>query len=360
MTAQTEGVQQDMMAIAMESAGRVMADVGAAMTTVLCSIGTRLGLFAELAAGGALTSAELAARRRLDERSVREWMYGMASAGYLEADPAGERFALPAGLAMVLGDSSPISLAPGFRLFTAMAQMTDPVVEAFRGDGAVQQDRYPGDLFDAMEQMSANWLETMLVQAWIPAVDGLVDRLRRGAQVADIGCGHGRAVILCARAFPESTFAGFDQFGPNVEHARAAAAAAGVDGRVRFIEADATTSLSGHYDLVTAFSVLHDAPDPVGLLRSVREVIDPDGVLLLLESNVADRPIDNAGPNATILYGTSVLYCLPTSRAGGGPGLGTLGLSPARLRALCGDAGFRSVRQLPAGNPMNSVYEVRP
>ncbi|MDH2429186.1 methyltransferase [Sphaerisporangium sp. TRM90804] len=340
---------------------RVMRDMGGAMTGLLCAIGGRLGLFRELAASGPSTSAELAARTELDERHVREWLLGLTAAGYLEADRASGRFVLPPALAMVVAaEGSPFDLSAGYQLIPALAGMVGDVCESFVTGEGVAQDRYPAELYQAMEEMSASWFDTMLVQQWIPAIDGLPARLQRGGRVADIGCGHGRALIACARAFPESRFVGFDAYGPNVEEAREAAEEAGVADRVTFKRRDATGGLRGTFDLVTAFSVLHDAPEPLPLLRAVHRAVAPDGVFLLLESAAADDPVDNAGPSATVLYGTSLLYCLPASLAEGGPGLGTLGLPPARIREYCGQAGFRSIRALPSANPFNALYEIRP
>jgi 2-polyprenyl-3-methyl-5-hydroxy-6-metoxy-1,4-benzoquinol methylase len=349
------------MAAAMEHMGRVMGDISGAMVSLLCAVGGRLRLFHQMAEAGPVTSAELAARAQLDERYVREWLHGLASAGYLEVNRSTEQFTLPPGLAMVVAnDGSPCNLAPGYRLIPVMAQAVEPVAEAFRRGGGVPQDHYSAELYDAMEEMSGTWLELLLVQQWIPAVDGLVSRLEEGARVADIGCGHGRALILCAQAFPESEFVGYDKYGPNVEAAQAAAEAAGVADRVRFVCADATEALSGYFDVVTAFSVLHDAPDPAALLRAIRSAVEPDGVFLLLESNGTDQPLDNVGQTSTVLFASSLLYCLPTSLADGGPGLGTLGLSPQRVREYCGQAGFRSIRQVPNANPFNALYDIRP
>jgi 2-polyprenyl-3-methyl-5-hydroxy-6-metoxy-1,4-benzoquinol methylase len=211
-----------------------------------------------------------------------------------------------------------------------------------------------------MEGMSATWLDSMLVGHWLPAVPGMVPRLAEGARVADVGCGGGHALVLLATAFPNSRFVGYDAFGENVARARASAAAAGVSDRVAFVEAEATGSLDGPFDLVTAFDVLHDAPNLDGLLRSIRTSLCPDGVLLVLESQGTDDPVDNRGPAATVLYATSVLYCVPTSLAEGGEGLGTLGLPAGQIRDHCGRAGFRSVRPVPGMGPFNALYEVRP
>jgi 2-polyprenyl-3-methyl-5-hydroxy-6-metoxy-1,4-benzoquinol methylase len=349
------------MAAVQEFMARVVDDLSGAMVSIMCVLGHRLGLFRDLVTLGPATSMELATKSGLSERYVREWLHCLASAGYLEVDRSEGRFVLPPGLAFAVAvDGSPFNMAGGYQLVLALTNAFGAVAEAFRTGKGVPRDRYPAELYEATEEMSASWLDTLLVHQWLPAIDGLVARLQQGGRVADIGCGQGRALIICAKAFPRCELVGYDSFGPNIERARAAAQDARVAARVRFIQADAAAELTMHYDLVTAFDVLHDAADPAGMLRRIRAAIEPDGVLLLLESNSADDPLDNVGPAAAILYATSVLYCLPTSLADGGPGLGTMGLPPAKIRELSDEAGFRSVRPLPNANPFNALYEIRP
>jgi SAM-dependent methyltransferase len=339
---------------------RVIGDLSAAMTGLMCALGIRLGLFARLADIGPATSEELAGAAGIDERYAREWLGCLASAGYLEVERSARRFRMAPGVAPVLAGGSPFDMTGGYQLIAPLAAMLDPVCDAFVAGSGVSGARYTADLYEAMERMSASWLDTMLVHQWIPSVDGLAERLRAGARVADVGCGGGRALVLLAEAFPASEFSGYDSNPANIERAAAAAARAGVTDRVAFAGADAVGALEGHFDLITALDVLHDAPDPVRLLEQIYAAAQPDGIFLLLESNGAEEPLDNMGPVATILYATSVLYCLPVSRAEGGPGLGTLGLPPGKVREWCGACGFRSIRTLQSSNPFNAVYEIRP
>lgn len=344
---------------AMGFAGKVMGDLGGAMASVLGAVGVRLGLFGALAAGPA-TSAELATRTGLGERYLREWLWCLHSTGYLRFDRADRRFTLPAEHAAVLTDGSPLCMSAGYELLLPMAAMVDEVAEAFRTGQGVAQERYPDRLFDAMERMSATWLDTMLVGQWLPAVDGLVGRLERGAKVADVGSGRGRALITMAKRFPGCEFVGYDLHAANVEQASRAADAAEVADRVRFRAADATTELTGPLDLVTMFDVLHDAPDPEALLAAVRRSLADHGVLLVLESGAAENPEDNVGPPATILYATSTLYCVPTALAEGGAALGTLGLPHGELCALARRAGFGAVDEVPIQSPLNALYRLVP
>lgn len=342
-------------------AERVMGDLAGGMVTLLAALGTRLGLFGALAAGPA-GSEELAVRTGLSERYVREWLWGLHSAGYLRYDRASGRFRMPPEHGAVLAaPASPLYLGAAFDLMPPVAAMLDEVAVAFRTGEGVGPDRYPDALYAAMERMSATWLEGMLVDRWLPAVDGVLDRLHRGASVADVGSGAGRALITLAGRFPNSEFTGYDLYQPNVERAIASAKAAGVRDRVRFCHGDATTELSGPLDLVTMFDVLHDAPDPAAVLAAARAALAPtDGALLLLESASAADPEDNGGPTGQILYATSALYCVPVALAGGGPALGTLGLPYQELADLAGRAGFSVVEEVQTGSPMHALYVLRP
>ncbi|GAA5179056.1 hypothetical protein GCM10023322_07870 [Rugosimonospora acidiphila] len=346
---------------AMSFAGRVMGDLGAATTSLLTVLGVRLGLFGALA-GGPATSTELADRTGMSERYLREWLWGLHSAGYLRLDSNSRRFSLPVEHAAVLAiEQSPLYLASAYDLLPPMAAMLDEVSTAFRSGQGISPDRYPASLFTAMERMSATWLDTALLGEWLPAVDGLINRLRNGAKVADVGCGGGRALITMAGQFPNSEFDGFDRYKPNVSRAQAAAKAAGVADRVRFHDADAADGMTGPLDLVTMFDVLHDAPDPHGVLAAAHGALAPvDGVLLVLESAAAADPADNAGPSGQILYATSALYCVPTALADGADALGTLGLPYQKLSELARAAGFASVEELPIASPLNALFVLRP
>jgi 2-polyprenyl-3-methyl-5-hydroxy-6-metoxy-1,4-benzoquinol methylase len=194
----------------------------------------------------------------------------------------------------------------------------------------------------------------------VPAIEGLQERLERGVRWADVGCGAGLALIRLAQAFPSSTFVGYDAFDGQLALARQEAAAAGVEDRVRFEVLDAAAGLPERYDVVSTFDVVHDAVDPQALVRAVRDALAPDGIYVLLEMNSADDPEENVGPVATLMYGVSVVYCMTTSLAHGGHGLGTLGLPEARVRELCSDSGFGTVERIPLEDPFNALYAVRP
>ncbi|MFC3448571.1 SRPBCC domain-containing protein [Amycolatopsis speibonae] len=345
---------------AVKFADKVMTDLSGAMAGALGALGVRLGLFRALAPAPARDD-ELAKRTGLAERYVREWLWGMTSARYLRYDRATRRFTLPPEHAAALvSEESPMNLAPAFGLVPPLVGMLDEVADAFRDGQGLPPEKYPESLYTAMERMSASWLDALLLGHWLPSVDGLVDRLERGGKVAEVGSGGGRALLAIAGRFPASECIGYDMYEPNVLRAREAAAEAEVAGRVDFQCTDATEKLSAPLDLVLFFDVLHDAPDPEALLTAARRSLSEDGAVLVLESNCADDPEENAGPQGTILYATSVLYCVPSALAEGGPALGTLGLPAGALAALAGKAGFGAVQPIPTGSPLNALYLLRP
>ena len=340
--------------------GRVLGDSSACMVTAMAALGDRLGLFKALAIHGASTADEVAGQSGTQPRYVREWLGGMAAAGYIRYEPASEQFSLPAEHAAVLAEEGgPFFVGAAFQLTMPKLQQYDRVAEAFRSGGGVAEPAYAEDLWAGQARFSAGWVEHLLTQAWVPAIEGLDARLSEGAAVADVGCGRGLALIKLAHKYPESYFVGYDAFEPEILHATENARAAGVADRVRFQHLDASRGMPSQYDVITTFDVVHDAVDPKALLRSIRQALKPNGVYVCLEINCADRPEDNVGPLAALLHGISLFYCMTTSLAHGGAGLGTLGLPESRLRDLSLDAGFGSVRRVPMDNPFNALYEIR-
>jgi SAM-dependent methyltransferase len=342
-------------------AGRVLGDLAGTMTTVLCMLGDKLGLLRSLAADGPARPEELARRTGLHERYVHEWVQGLRAAGYLEIDPSDGRFGLPAAHAALLGDEgTPMFLGGLYQELGGMLPVLDRVAAAFAHGGGVSQAAYPDDAYEGIARFTQGWFDHRLLGEWLPMLPELGDRLEAGISWADVGCGSGRAVIRLAEAFPASTFVGYDAFPAQVDRARHAAAEAGVSDRVRFEVADGADGLPERYDVVSTFDVVHDAQDPEGLLAGIRRSLADDGRYLLLEPNCADDPADNVGPVGTVMYGFSILYCMTTSLAQGGAGLGTCGCPPAVVSRLGTAAGFGTVRELEIGDPFNRLYELRP
>jgi 2-polyprenyl-3-methyl-5-hydroxy-6-metoxy-1,4-benzoquinol methylase len=342
-------------------AGQVIGDFAGAMTTLLTAIGDKLGLFRELAANGPATSQELAARAAMDERYAREWLHALHAAGYLDHDAATGRFVLPAEHAPVFADEGgALFMCGGYQEFLGALGVVPQIVDAFRSGGGVPQSAYSDDFWTGLGRFTAGWHENLLVQQWIPAVPGLQARLESGCRLADVGCGQGLALIRLAQAFPASTFVGYDAFEGSLAGATEAAERAGVADRVRFELLDATAGLPETFDVITTFDVIHDAVDPAGLLTAIRGGLADDGDYLLLDINCADDPLENVGPLAALFYGFSVTYCMTTSLAHGGEGLGTCGLPPAKARELCAQAGFSRFDLVPLENPFNNLFHVRP
>src|SRR5215475_5852736 len=341
--------------------GKVVEQISGTMTTLLGAIGDRLGLFKNLAEQGAATSAELASRTKLNERYLREWLGGMATAGYLDYDGSIKRFSLPAEHASVLAqENGPFFVGGIYQMLPAEAGVFDQVVSAFRNGGGVPQSQYNDMMWDGLERFTSTWFENLLLQQWIPAMLDVKALLERGCDVADVGCGRGRGIIKLAQTFPRSRYAGYDHFGPTIARATANAREAGVLDRVCFEERDVSKGLPAQFDVITTFDVVHDAVDPLQLLQSIRRALRPEGVYVCLDTNCSDKLEENANPLGAMFHGVSVFYCMTTSLANNGAGLGTLGFHEAKVRELCEKAGFSSVRRVPLDNPFNSLYEAKP
>ncbi|MET7271168.1 methyltransferase domain-containing protein [Streptomyces flaveolus] len=335
---------------------KALGDISATMTLGLCHVGDRLGLFKDLAANGPARSQELADRLDLNERYVREWLRGLTAAGYLE-EPESGRFHLPAEHVPALADEAgPMFLGGVYQMVPAALAPYERLIEAFRSGGGVRQSDYPDILWDGMSRFTGSWFENVMVDDWLSTFPHVVERLERGIDVADVGCGAGRALIVLARRFPRSRFTGFDIFPAQVERARTNAEKAGVADRATFETVDAAQGLPRRYDLVTTFDVVHDAAEPKRLLAALRAAVEDDGDYVMLEINCED----NVGPVAAMFYGFSVFYCMTTSLANGGAGLGARGMPEAVVRSLCTEAGFSDVTRSTAEDPFNVLYDIKP
>lgn len=341
--------------------GKVFGDTVGAAVVGLATIGDRLGLFRELAAGGPATSEELARRANINERYAREWLAAMASAGYLRWDPVGGRFVLPAAhIPALVQEGGPHFLAGVQQELMGCFAVIDQLTDAFQTGGGVSLASYPDSMFSGIDRFTAGWFENLLLQQWLPAVPGVLQKLENGCRMADVGTGHGRALIRLANAFPKSEFVGYDAHGPSVDRAAASVRDARVERNAIVRHLDVVAGLPEQYDVVTTFDVIHDAVDPVGLLRSIRQGLKADGSYLCLEINEANALGTEPNPIGALLYGFSVLLCMTTSLAEGGAGLGTLGVGEKQLREMAAEAGFGSVQIVPLENPFNTLYELRP
>ena len=244
-------------------AGKVLEDASATFVTILAALGDRLGLFKMLATFGPATSAELASRAGIHERYAREWLGGMTTAGYLIHDPDTGRFILPAEHAPALAEEGgAFFLGGAYEQLLSLGSIYDPLTEAFRQGGGVPQSAYDEHFWEGMERFTASWYNNHLVQNWLSSLPDVQARLERGAQLADIGCGRGRAILRLAQEFPASRFAGYDVLASNIDAARAHAERAAVAERVHFNVLDAVRGLPRKFDVITTFDVIHDAADP--------------------------------------------------------------------------------------------------
>jgi SAM-dependent methyltransferase len=341
-------------------AGRVFADVSTTMVTMLACLGDRLNLFKTLAASGSLTSDQLAETAGIDARYAREWSSAMAAAGYLRYDPASGTFTLPAAHAPALAqENGPFFAGGPLQELLAMMPLMDEYTHVFRHGGGVPFSAFSQDMWTGLERESSVWFDNVLVSEWIERAPAVRDALVRGISVADVGCSRGRALIRLAQAFPNSHFTGYDVFAPVVAQAAENAVAAGVADRVRFQHADAAQGLPSQHDLIFSFDVIHDVADPLAVLRSIRQSLTPGGTYLCLEPRAAERLEDNLNLTAAMWYAASTFYCMTTSLASQGAGLGAMGLPQIKLRELCREAGFSTVRDLQIDDPLVALYEIR-
>lgn len=340
--------------------GRVVTDLGAAFSGVLVNVGRKLGLYQAMANLGACTSVALAAATGIRERYVREWLANQAAGGYVAYDPETRTYALPPAQAMVLAfDQSPIFMAPAFEVAASFWLDEDRIVETFRSGEGLGWHAHNHRLFCGTESFFRTGYRAHLVSQWLPALDGVVERLTRGARVADIGCGHGASTIIMAQAFPKSRFVGVDYHDASIATARQRAAEQGVAGNVAF-EVTAATEFNGHdFDLVCFMDCLHDLGDPVGALARCRTALKPDGKVLLVEPYAGDRLEENLNPIGRMYYAASAMACTPNSLSQEvGLGLGAQA-GEERLRKVAREAGFSSLRRA-AQTPVNLILELTP
>ncbi|MDX6666127.1 MAG: hypothetical protein QOG68_2333 [Solirubrobacteraceae bacterium] len=340
--------------------GRFVGDLGAALSVATVAIGDKLGLYKAMADGAPVTPAELAARTGTEERYVREWLSSQAASGYVEYDPRAETFTLPPEQALALAqDDSPAFIPGAFQLAAALIKDEPRIAAAFRSGEGVGWHEHDHDLFCGTERFFRPGYIANLVDSWIPALDGVREKLDAGGLVADVGCGHGASTLILADAFPRSEFVGFDYHQESIDAARAAAAAAGVEDRVSFEVSAAKEFPGSGYDLVAMYDCLHDMGDPVGAARHVRDALAPDGTWLIVEPYANDRLEDNLNPVGRVFYSASTMVCTPASRDQEvGLALGAQA-GEARLREVVTAGGVTRFRRA-TETPFNLVLEARP
>jgi SAM-dependent methyltransferase len=340
----------------MEFLGRFVGDLGATMAAGNVVIGHHLGLYRAMTSGPA-TPEELAERTDTDPRYIAEWLRGQAAGGYVQFD--GERFSLSEEQAFALANSEGGVYAPGAFLLAIGALRAEPrITEAFRTGAGLGWHEHDTDVFVGCEQFFRPGYLANLVPNWLPALDGVQDKLRTGASVADVGCGLGASTVLLATEYPTARLAGFDYHDKSIELARKRAADAGVSERTTFEVASAQDFPGTGYDLVTTFDCLHDMGDPVGAARHIRDALAPDSTWLIVEPFAGDAVSDNMNPVGRVYYSFSTFLCVPSALSqSGGYSLGAQA-GEAGIRQVVTDAGFTRFRRA-SETPFNIVYEAR-
>lgn len=339
--------------------GQFLQDLGGAFSVPLVQIGEYLGLYEALNNAGPSTVTEIAQSTGVAERYMREWLSAQAASNYISYDADTEKFWMTPEQAFLLADrDSPFYLAPAFGAAATFQQNEPQVREAFKTGAGIPWAEQTKCLSCAVARFFRPGYQNNLVQSWLPALSGVVEKLEQGARVADIGCGHGITTAIMAQAFPNSEFVGFDFHQPSIDAARAHSTAQRLT-NIRF-EVSLAKELLGHYDLVTIFDCLHDMGDPVGAMKHIRELLDENGACMIVEPMAGDRLADNLNPVSRMYYSASTMVCVPTSLAQeNGVALGAQAGEKRLREAIVDGAGFSYLNRV-AETPFNLVLEARP
>jgi SAM-dependent methyltransferase len=343
-----------------ELLGKVVGDVGAAMSAALVVIGDKLGLYKAMAKAGPVTAEELAEGTETAPRYVREWLNAQAASGYVLYEATTGRYRLSPEQAFAFADDASPASVPGlFHVTAAMWHGEEKMTENFRTGGGTAWGKQHPCLFEGTERFFRAGYIGNLTRAWLPALDGVNEKLERGAKVADVGCGLGASTILMAKAFPKSRFFGFDSHEGSIETASRRARDAGVADRVTFAVAQSTDYPGDGYDLIAHFDCLHDMEDPVGAARHAKKTIARSGTWMIVEPFAADKAEDNHTPVGRVFYSASTMLCVPHSLAHHGPALGAQA-GEARLRQVVVEGGGFTRFCRATETPFNIILEARP
>ncbi|MDT5223803.1 MAG: hypothetical protein QOG19_1210 [Mycobacterium sp.] len=338
--------------------GKAVGDLGASVSAVLMLIGDELGLYTALA-GHRLSAEELAQKTGTNARYIREWLGNQAAGGYVEYDAASDMYYLNEEQELCLANpNGPVDLPGAYQIIQDLFYVRERAVENFRSGDGMEWGEHHRCLFYGTERFFRGGYNANLISSWLPALDGVVEKLTAGGRGADVGCGHGASTILLAQAFPNSQFVGIDYHGASIETARERAAKAGVD-NASFELADATSYRGDDYDLIGFFDCLHDMADPSGAARHARAALKPDGHCLLVEPFAGDSVPENCNPVGRLYYGASSLICVPVSLARHGPALGAQAGEQRLRKVMVEDGGFTRFRRA-TQTPFNLIFEARP
>jgi SAM-dependent methyltransferase len=342
-----------------EFVGKAVNDLAAGYGGVMVGLGHKLGLYRAMAGAGPLNSQEVASRSGCAERYVREWLNSQAAGGYVLYHAANATYELTPEQAMVLAnEDSPVFLPPAWEVPVSMWIDEDKALEAFRTGQGISWDQHDKRLFSGSAAFYRNGYRTNLISEWLPALEGVEEKLRFGARVADVGCGHGHSTIIMAEAFPKSRFWGFEYHRDSIDAAQSNAQKSGVAERVTFTVATAKSYPADGYDLICFFDCLHDMGDPVGVAEYARNALADDGTILLVEPFAHDRVEDNLNPVGRLYYAASTTLCCAHSLSEEvGTALGAQA-GEARLADVFRRAGFQRFRRAKA-TAFNLILEVK-
>ena len=340
-----------------EFAGQMLSVLNGAALALMTSIGHQTGLFDTMAGLPPATSQQIADAARLNERYVREWLDAMVVGRIVVYDPANGTYALPPEHAASLTRAAgPDNLAMITQYIPLLGNVEESVIESFRNGGGVSYSAYPR--FQQLQaEETSRVLDATLIDTTLPLVPGLVDRLRAGINVADVGCGHGHAVNLMAQAFPNSRFTGYDFSDEGINAGKVEAEHMGLKNAHFEAKDAATLDTSGEYGLITAFDVIHDLAQPAKVLKKIFDALRSDGTFLMVDIAASSNVNENIEhPLAPALYTFSVMHCMTVSLEQDGEGLGTV-WGEQRARQMLADAGFTrvEVKQVP-GDILNNYY----
>lgn len=343
-----------------EFVGETLEDIGGAMAVLLSFIGDQTGVYRALRDLGPSTAGQIAAKSQVDERYLTEWLSAQAAAGYVEYDEQAGHFSLTPEKATVLAHEGHPACQQGFfQILVSQFATHEKAIDTFRSGRGRPWGEHHGSCFCGTDRFFRPGYKANLVESWLPAIEGITEKLRQGAKVADVGCGLGSSTVLMANAFPDSSFVGYDFHLPSIEEAREKAKLEGAGSNLTFEKASAKAIPDHGFDLICLFDALHDMGDPVGAARHLRECMSPDGTLMLVEPMAEDNLVDNLNLLGQIFYSASTLICTPASKAQEvGLALGAQA-GERRLTEVLKQAGFRYVRRA-TQTSTNMVLEARP
>jgi 2-polyprenyl-3-methyl-5-hydroxy-6-metoxy-1,4-benzoquinol methylase len=339
---------------------KAVGDIASTMSAMLLIIGDKLGLYKAMAESEKpITSEELAKKTNTNERIIREWLANQAAGGYITYNASDGKYTLPPEQAMALAnENSPVYIHGAYQSIKSFFKDEDKFVEMFKSGKGLRWGEHHHDLFEGTARFFKPNYVGNLVSSWIPSLDGVEEKLKQGAKVADIGCGYGISTILMAKAYPNSKFYGFDNHGPSIEQAKEVSTKEGVTVNTEFNVVSANDeSIGNDYDLITFFDCLHDMGDPVGAMKFAKQSLKPDGICMIIEPMANDKVEDNLNLVGRTYYAASTLVCVPNSLADNGPALGAQA-GEKKIKETVEAAGFTKFRRA-AQTPFNIIYEAK-